>query len=282
VNPEAFLFDKAILESKPAASRKVVVVGGGIAGMEAAVVAADRGHQVTLYEKDNKLGGLLIFADADDHKGDLKEFKDLMIRRVGKRKIDVVLGKELTPEELGAMKADAVILATGSTPIEPRIEGLENAVPVMDIYLKSLDAVGKRVVMVGGGLVGSEAGLHLAARGRQVTIVEMLDKVAPESYPFHRMALVHEMDRMLTYRTGLKVVSIAKNGVKTVNAEGKEEFIPADTVVYALGMRPNRKETEMLRDAVKDVPVYEIGDCVRAAKVYEAVKEGYLAAMSIL
>ena len=282
VNPEAFLFDKAILESKPAASRKVVVVGGGIAGMEAAVVAADRGHQVTLYEKDNKLGGLLIFADADDHKGDLKEFKDLMIRRVGKRKIDVVLGQELTPEELGAMKADAVILATGSTPIEPRIEGLENAVPVMDIYLKSLDAVGKRVVMVGGGLVGSEAGLHLAARGRQVTIVEMLDKVAPESYPFHRMALVHEMDRMLTSRTGLKVVSIARNGVKTVNAEGKEEFIPADTVVYALGMRPNRKETEMLRDAVKDVPVYEIGDCVRAAKVYEAVKEGYLAAMSIL
>ncbi len=281
VNPEAFLFDKAILESKPAASRNVVIVGGGVAGMEAAVVAADRGHHVTLYDKTNTLGGLLKFSDSDEYKGDLKEFKDLMIRRVGKRKINVVLGKELTPEELGAMKADAVILATGSTPIEPRIEGLENAVRALDIY-KSLDGVGQNVVMIGGGLVGSEAGLHLAKNGRKVTVIEMLDSVAPDSYVFHRMALVHEMDRMLTYRTGLKVVSIAQNGVNTVNAEGREEFIPADTVVYALGMRANRKETEMLHAAVKDVPVYEIGDCVRAAKVYEAVREGYLAAMSIL
>jgi NADH dehydrogenase FAD-containing subunit len=98
----------------------------------------------------------------------------------------------------------------------------------------------------------------------------------------HRVALVREMDKMLTYRTGLKVVSIAKDGVKTVDREGKEEFIPADTVVYALGMRANRKETEALRAAAKDVPVHEIGDCVRAAKVYDAVKEGYLEAMSIL
>ncbi len=103
VNPEAFLFDKAILDSKPAASRKVVVVGGGVAGMEAAVVAADRGHNVTLYDKTNTLGGLLKFSDSDEYKGDVKEFKDLMIRRVGKRKIIVILGKELTPEELGAM-----------------------------------------------------------------------------------------------------------------------------------------------------------------------------------
>ena len=179
------------------------------------------------------------------------------------------------------MKADAVILAVGSTPIEPRIEGLENALRALDVY-KSLDGVGENVVMVGGGLVGSEAGLHLAKNGRKVTIVEMLGKVAQDSYPMHREALVHEMDRMLSYRTDLKVVSIAKNGVKTVNAEGKEEFIPADTVVYALGMRANRKETEALHAAVKDVPVYEIGDCVRAAKVYEAVREGYLAGMSIL
>ena len=110
----------------------------------------------------------------------------------------------------------------------------------------------------------------------------MVDKVAPDSYPMHRVALVHEMDKMLTYRTGLKVVSIARNGVKTVDAEGKEEFISADTVVYALGMRARRKETEALRAAAKDVQVYEVGDCVRAAKVYDAVREGYLAAMSIL
>jgi 2,4-dienoyl-CoA reductase-like NADH-dependent reductase (Old Yellow Enzyme family)/thioredoxin reductase len=282
VNPEAFLFDRTILESKPAALRHVLVIGGGVAGMEAAVVAADRGHKVTLCEKTGTLGGLLKFADADEYKGDLKDFKDLMVRRVSKRNINVIKGKEVTPEELAAMKADAVILATGSSPIVPRIEGLENAVRALDLYFEGLDGVGQKVVMIGGGLVGSEAGLHLAKNGRKVTIVEMLDKVAPESYPLHREALVHEMDKMLIYRTGLKVVSIAENGVNTVDREGKEEFIPADTVVYALGMRANRKETESLHAAVKDVPVFEIGDCVRAAKVYEAVKEGYLAAMSIL
>jgi 2,4-dienoyl-CoA reductase-like NADH-dependent reductase (Old Yellow Enzyme family)/thioredoxin reductase len=281
VNPVAFLYDKNILESKPTGSRNVLVVGGGVAGMEAAVVAADRGHNVTLIEKTDSLGGLLKFTDSDVYKGDLKAFKDLMVRRVAKRNIKVITGKEFSPADVAAFKADQVILAVGSTPIEPRIEGIENAVRALDIY-QSLDGVGKKVVMVGGGLVGSEAGLHLAKNGRQVTIVEMLDKVAPDSYPMHRVALVREMDKMLTYRTGLKVVSIAKDGVKTVDREGKEEFIPADTVVYALGMRANRKETEALRAAAKDVPVHEIGDCVRAAKVYDAVKEGYLEAMSIL
>lgn len=281
VNPEAFFFDTKVLESKPAESRNVLVVGGGVAGMEAAVVAADRGHKVTLFEREKSLGGLLKFADSDDYKGDLKEFKDLMIRRVAKRNIHVNTGKELSPENLAALKADAVVLAVGSTPIQPHIEGIENGMRVLDIY-QTLDQVGKKVIMVGGGLVGSEAGLHLAKNGREVTIIEMVDKVAPDAYPMHRVALVHEMDKMLTYRTGLRVVSIAKNGVKTVDAEGTEEFISADTVVYALGMRANRKQTEALHAAVKDVPVYEIGDCVRAAKVYDAVREGYLAAMSIL
>jgi len=155
---------------------------------------------------------------------------------------------------------------------------------VMDIYFKNLDSIGKNVIMVGGGLVGSEAALHLAARGRQVTVVEMLAKVAPDCYPLHREALIHEMDKALKYRTGLKVTSIGKNGVKTVDAEGKEEFLAADTVVYALGMKANRKQTESLAEAAKaaNIPVQEIGDCVRASKVFEAVQEGYLTAMAIL
>ena len=282
VNPEAFLYDKGILESKPAGARNVLVVGGGVAGMEAAVVAADRGHNVTLIEKTDFLGGLLKFADSDNYKGDLKAFKDLMVRRVTKRNnIKVIMGREFTPQDVAAFKADQVILAVGSTPIKPPIAGIENALRALDIY-QTLDQVGHKVVMVGGGLVGSEAGLHLAKNGREVLIVEMVDKVAPDSYPMHRVALVHEMDKMLTYRTGLKVTSIEKNGVKTTDKDGKEEFIPADTVVYALGMRANRKDAEALHAAVKDVPVHEIGDCVRAAKVYDAVREGYLEAMSIL
>jgi NADH dehydrogenase FAD-containing subunit len=90
------------------------------------------------------------------------------------------------------------------------------------------------------------------------------------------------MDQLLSYKTELRVTAIEKNGVKAVDKDGKEAFIEADTVVYALGMKANREETEALRAAAGDTPVHEIGDCVRAAKVYEAIKEGYLAAMSIL
>jgi NADPH-dependent 2,4-dienoyl-CoA reductase/sulfur reductase-like enzyme len=284
INPEAFLFDKKILESKPAGSRNVVVVGGGVAGMEAAIVAHDRGHKVTLYDKNSYLGGLLYFTEWDNYKDDLREYRNLLTRRVNKRPgIKVVLNKEVTPAELVAMKPDVVILATGSTPIKPPIEGIDTAMRALDAY-EHLDKVGKRVVMVGGGLVGSEAGLNLAKNGRVVTIVEMLDKVAADSYPFHREALVHELDEKLKVRTGLKVISIAKNGVKTVNQEGKEEFVTADTVVYALGMRANRPQTDALRDAAEaaGITVHEIGDCVRPAKVYEGIHDGYLAAMSIL
>jgi 2,4-dienoyl-CoA reductase-like NADH-dependent reductase (Old Yellow Enzyme family)/NADPH-dependent 2,4-dienoyl-CoA reductase/sulfur reductase-like enzyme len=284
VNPEAYLFDRKILDSKPAASRNVVIIGGGIAGMEAAVVAADRGHKVTIYEKNNYLGGLLRFTDWDSYKGDLREFKDLMVRRVGKRaNIKVMMNKEVTPAELAAMKPDVLVLATGSTPIDPPIEGLSCAMRALDAY-EHIDKIGKKVIVVGGGLVGSEAGLHLAKNGRDVEILEMLDKVAPDSYPLHREALVHEMDAKLKYRTGMKVTSIARNGVKAVNKEGNEEFIGCDTVVYALGMRANRKETEELHKAAvgNNIMVHEIGDCVRAAKVYEGITEGYLAAMSIL
>jgi pyruvate/2-oxoglutarate dehydrogenase complex dihydrolipoamide dehydrogenase (E3) component len=281
VNPEAFFFNKKVLDSKPSGSRKVLVVGGGPGGMEAAVVAADRGHRVTLVEKTESLGGLLKFTDVDEYKGDLKNWKDVLVRRVGKRDIDVMLGKKFTPDEVAAFGADAVILAVGSSPIEAPIPGIENAVRAIDMYF-GMDKVGKKVVMVGGGLVGSEAGLHLAKNGRDVTIVEMQDKVAPDSYPMHRVAMVHEMEKRLSCRTGLKVTAVLKDGVKAVDKDGKDLFLEADTVVQALGMKANREEAEALRAAAGDTPVYEIGDCVRAAKAYEAIKEGYLAAMAIL
>jgi 2,4-dienoyl-CoA reductase-like NADH-dependent reductase (Old Yellow Enzyme family)/NADPH-dependent 2,4-dienoyl-CoA reductase/sulfur reductase-like enzyme len=281
VNPEAFYFDRSVLDSKPNGKRNVLVIGGGIAGMEAAVVAADRGHKVTLVEKTDSLGGLLKFADTDAYKKDLGAFKDVLVHRVMKRGINVLLGKKITPEDINSFKADAVILAIGSNPITPSIAGIENAMNALGVY-DNMSKVGQRVVMVGGGLVGCEVGLHLAKNGRDVTIIEMLDKVAKDSYKMHRIGLIDEMDKMLIYKTGLKCTSIKTDGVMVVDKENREEFLAADTVVYAVGMRANKEEAEKLRSAIKDATVYEIGDCVNAAKVYEAVRQGFIAAMSIL
>ncbi len=281
VNPEAFYFDESVLKSKPAGVRKVLVVGGGIAGMEAAITAADRRHQVTLVEKAAGLGGLLKFADADVYKRDLGVFKDVMVRRVQERDIKVILGQEFTPADVASFGAEAVILAVGSSPVVPPIPGIESAMKAVDVY-DNLSKIGPKVVMVGGGLIGCEVGLHLAQSGRDVTVIEMLDQVAPDAYPMHRIGLLHEMDNLLTYRTGLKCTSITQDGVLTVDQTNNERFFVADTVIYAVGMFANRHEVEQLRKAVQDIPVYEIGDCVQAGKVYEAVRQGFIAAMSIL
>lgn len=281
VNPEAFYFDQSILSPKPKGSRNVLVIGGGVAGMEAAIVAADRGHKVTLVEKTGTLGGLIKFADKDAYKTDLGIFKDVLVRRVKKRGIKVLLGKEFTPDDVRSFGADAVILALGSRPIIPPLSGIEHGIKALEVY-DNMSRVGKKVIIVGGGLVGCEIGLHLAKNGRDVTVIEMLDQVARDSYKMHRIGLINEMDKMLTYRIGLKCTAVMPNGVKALSNTNKEELLPADTVIYAVGMRANKEEVEKLRAAVKEVPIYEIGDCVSVAKVFDAVRQGFIAAMSIL
>ena len=110
----------------------------------------------------------------------------------------------------------------------------------------------------------------------------MLDEVARDAYRMHRLGLLNEMGKMLTVRCGLECVAITPHGVTAVDRQGNEEFLPADTVVYSTGMRAKREETKRLRSAATGVPFYEVGDCVSAAKVYDAIRQAFIAAMSIL
>lgn len=279
VNPSAFCLDKELLASKPERSKKVLVIGGGVAGMTAAITACDRGHQVTLAERSGKLGGLLFFTDTDYYKKDMKKFKELLIRRVEERDIKVLLNTEITPEDLAASDAEAVIIAIGSSPLTAPIKGIENALQALELYPDSSIA-GKKIIMVGGGLVGCEVGIDLARAGKDVTIVEMTDKAAPESYPMHRIALMDEMEKLVTVKTGLTCTEIHKDGVTCKDREGNEVVLEGDTVVHALGMRANAQAAEALKEAAK-VPCTAVGDCVRAAKIYEAGKEAWEAAMRI-
>jgi 2,4-dienoyl-CoA reductase-like NADH-dependent reductase (Old Yellow Enzyme family)/thioredoxin reductase len=281
VNPEAFYFDESVLGRIPTKSRRVLVIGGGVAGMEAAVVAADRGHDVTLVERSEKLGGQLVFAETDAYKGDLGKFKDILIRRVTSRPIKTMLNTVATASSIRDFRADAVILAIGAQPIIPPIPGIEKAIKALDVY-RSIAAIGHRVIMIGGGLVGCEVGVHLAKNGRDVTIIEMRDEVAVDSYRMHRIGLLREMDRMVTCRTGLTCVAVTEEGIEVVNRSKTREFIAADTVVYAVGMKPDRKMIEELRNLLGTMPVYEIGDCSSVGKVYDAVRQAFVVAMSIL
>jgi pyruvate/2-oxoglutarate dehydrogenase complex dihydrolipoamide dehydrogenase (E3) component len=197
------------------------------------------------------------------------------------RNIKVMFNRAFTPADVRSFSADAVILAIGSSPIVPSIPGIEKAMKAMDVY-GNMSKVGEKVIMVGGGLVGCEVGLHLAKNGRKVTVIEMLGEVARDSYKMHRIGLINEMEKMLTCRTGVKCTAITPRGVTVVNKENNKEFLTADTVIYAVGMSAKREEVEELHAAAKDVPVHEIGDCVSAAKVFDAVRQGFVAAMSIL
>ncbi|SDB23989.1 NAD(P)/FAD-dependent oxidoreductase [Eubacterium oxidoreducens] len=278
INPLAHLpFDPEELPA-PDKQGKVLVIGGGVAGLQAAMTAADRGHKVTLVEKSDKLGGLLWFTDVDVDKPDLRNFKDMMIREVERRDIEVKMNTEATPEFVKEFGADAVILATGSVPSCPPIPGIEHAHQAMDMYAGKIE-VGKKVVMIGGGLVGCEAGLHLQKTGHEVTVVEMLDRVANESFGMYREALVWEMEKNnMGMLPKTKCLKIEADGVTIENADGVQK-LPADTVIYALGMKS--VDYEELKSAAGDAKVYVIGDAIKPGKVDQATRSGYLAGVSI-
>jgi len=280
INPEANLKVPVEDMPRPTASRKVLVIGGGPAGMQAAITAADRGHRVTLVERTARLGGILKFTDADVDKQDLRGFKDLLVYEVGLGNVDVRLNTDATAATIAQEEPDVVILALGSQALVPPIKGIEGALPALAVYEVGV-VLGRRIVMVGGGLVGCETGLHLAKTGHEVTVVEMLDRAADESFGMYREALLLEMEMAgVRLLTGTTCLEMAGAGVRVEGRNATVRWLEADTVVYALGMRPNA--TSGLKESLGTIPFHEIGDCVRPAKVDAAVKEGFLAAMSVL
>jgi NADPH-dependent 2,4-dienoyl-CoA reductase/sulfur reductase-like enzyme len=244
---------------------------------------ADRGHRVILADAADRLGGILRLTDDDFFKKDLCRFKDLLVRQVSQRDIDVRLNTFVTAEMVQAIGPDALILAIGAKPLMPPIPGIEHAVPALDVYFNPEVRIGDQVVMIGGGLVGCEVGLELAQRGKSVTVIEMMERLVATAIGIHRTALLDEMDRYgIRSWVNACCKKIRSDGVVIEDESGKETFVAADTVVIGLGMVPTRQEVRALRAAAGQIPVFEIGDCAVVGKVGEAVQQGYMAAMSII
>lgn len=263
-----------------ARSRKVLVAGAGVAGLKAALTAAQRGHQVILCEKSDKVGGILKSEQAIPFKREMYELGLSLEKMAIEAGVDIRLGTAVTPEYVAEQKPDALILAVGSQPIVPPLPGIDSdkVLVVNDYYLKK-DKVGDTVVVLGGGLAGCECAVHLGMEGKTVHLVEMRDTLAPDCNIRHRPILMKQLEKYVVCHTSCAGKLITQDGLVCTDADGKEILIPAETVVCAVGQRANRADVEALRYSAPFVR--EIGDCIRPANITKAVYEGYHAAMDI-
>ena len=250
-------------------TKTVLVAGGGVAGMQTAIACADRGHRVILCEKSPRLGGALTCEETVPFKKKIAAYLEYQRRQVAKRDIEVRLNTAVTPELASALAPDVLVAALGARPSLPPIPGIDgkNVVSAEAAYTDP-EAVGSRVVILGGGLVGVELGIHLAGLGREVTILEMLPFLNNGGNILHQNALDVEIKaRGIRLSLNTRVERIGETGV-TGSREGKAVFFAADTVVAALGQTPLREEAEALRFCAPEF--YVPGDCSLPANILQA------------
>jgi len=274
------------LENKfapPAVSgKKVLIAGGGIGGMQAALTAAERGHQVILCEKTDRLGGVLLCESEVSFKEKLDHYLTMQAKRISSNpsievRMDTAVNKELADD----IAPDAVIAALGSRPVIPAfIKGYDqpNVIGAEDIYY-NLEKAGSKVVLIGGGLVGCELGIHLALNGRDVTILEMLPEPNFGNNELHGQAVCEQIRiHKINLETNTSACEITSEGV-LANNKGTQRFYKADTVIYSVGQQPLSKEVDALRFCAPEF--YSVGDCNHPANIMQATTQAYYAARNI-
>jgi len=272
--------EREVLMAPPVRSKKTILVaGGGIAGMQAALTAADRGHKVILCEKGDRLGGVLLCEEKVPFKKHLADYIARQALLISRAAIDVRLNTEVTPEYARSLKPDVIIAALGSRPVKPDIDGIGGAnVMSAETAYADPDKVGDKIVILGGGLAGIELAIYMSKLGRKATILELSDKLTTDE-SLHTVALKtqikqHEIDIFLSVKT----TKITDTAVFAEGPDGKLEFA-ADTVAYAIGQAPLADEAIALHDCADEY--YPIGDCMEPKNIMNATHTAFVAAYDI-
>jgi len=273
--------DEILTDIKPASrAKKILVIGGGPCGMEAARVAALRGHTVTLWEKSNRLGGLLHYAKAPAGKWEIGYLIDYLDNQLRELKVKVVLNREADSSSIINEGADAVILATGSKPCIPNIPGIDGAGVITALEVLSGEKkAGGKVLVIGGGTIGCEIAEMLAAEGKKLTILEMLPKIGMDIGPTERFIMLSSLrGKGVDLQVAAQATGISGAGVEAACA-GTTRLFEADTVILATGMQPDNDLSTGLAGKLPEV--YSIGDCVEPKRIGEAVKDAYRVALKL-
>jgi 2,4-dienoyl-CoA reductase-like NADH-dependent reductase (Old Yellow Enzyme family)/thioredoxin reductase len=260
--------------------KKVMVIGGGPAGMEAARIASLRGHEVTLYDRGKELGGQLLLAAAPPGKRRLLWIREYLATQLEKQGVKVNLGVDVTPEMIGRERPDAVVLATGATPKEPDFIDTsdQRVVSSWDILGGQIEPVAQKVVVIGGNMLGCEVAEFMADQGNLVSVIKMRPgaEMAEDCEPTNRRGLLDSLQECrVSLLSGFKVEGLTGDGVKVVQRDsGEERTLEAETIVLALGGTPERSLLDDLKK--EEIEFHPIGDCRQPNNIRQAIYEGAL------
>lgn len=274
-------FNDWIARAQPTTPKKVMVVGGGPGGMEAAVTAAERGHDVVLYEKSDSLGGTLKLFKHADFKYALYELSQTLSYKLKKLNVRTVLNADVTEETVKQENPDVLFIAVGADPVVPHLPGIDSdKVLFAPQVFGNADKLGDRVVVMGGGLVGGETAAYLARNGKTVSVVEMREDVVLDADIFEQTALKVDLRKNnVSLYLKTSAVEVTDEGVRVRREDGTEEFLPADFIVCAVGYRPRR---DLFMELCNSAPkVQMLGDCRKHGKVTNAMADGYYNALDI-
>lgn len=282
VNPQAMEEVRFKLE-KTEDPQNVVVIGAGPGGMEAARVAALEGHHVTLFEKENHLGGTMGDICTAQFKSNIKKLTEWYKVQLSKLPVDIHLNTTITGEEDILKTCDAIIVSTGATPFTPSIPGIDgkNVVNIVAAHRNESLIKGDKIVICGGGASGLDGAIEIAEEmHKDVTVVEMLPEMGKDVFFINKISLFNKLaENNVKLMTNTKVTAIDETGL-TVEENGIEKHIEADTVISAFGMRPNTTLSDLLKEKYP-MKTRAIGDCDKLGKIGEAVREGFYAASSL-
>ncbi|MDD3167837.1 MAG: FAD-dependent oxidoreductase [Eubacteriales bacterium] len=283
INPEAGKEYEGYTTVKPAQTIKnIAIIGAGPAGMQAALTATERGHKVTLFEKNSELGGALYYVSIPDFKEDYKDYTKQMIEAVKRCGAVIKTGTEATPEIIRQGGFDTVIVASGAATYIPAIPGAQDA-KILDPLkvLDSKESTGDTVIVCGAGLVGCEVAMFLAEQGKEVTMVDMLSSAAPDMTVFSKWVLEGKLAELgVKVKGNHKITEMTGESV-SCDFEGNHAVFKADSVVCALGLKSCRSILEELRAGCKGVEIIPVGDVNKPRKIMQATHEGFHAARRV-